>query len=156
MITTFTKPAPKPIRLPKSAKSPKRPTVPREAVPLEETEQFVVVDWLRWHKIKFHASPNGGYRHPSTAIRMKRMGCSPGFPDIIIFTPPPAYGNKYVGVAIELKRVKDSETSREQIEWLEHLTKNGWLALVAKGAGKALEILETCGYGRMNCHQEKT
>ena len=53
----------------------------------EETIQVSIVEWLRlvlpgaliWH------TPNGGWRDPREAAKLKRMGVLPGIPDIIVF-----------------------------------------------------------------------
>ena len=120
-----------------------------ESNPLEETEQLTVVDWLRMHKIRFHASPNGGLRHPAVAMKMKRMGCSPGFPDIIIVGRPPIVENGliYVGTAIEMKRRKTGTVSPEQKDWLSALKELGWACCVARGSDSAIHFLKSLGYG---------
>jgi hypothetical protein len=149
-MTTFTRPAPKPEPRKKKDRIARPQRSVPEQNPLEESEQSVVVDWLKLHNICFHHSPNGGVRHITTAMKLKRQGTSAGFPDLIILDPPPAYPGK-VGAAIEMKRRKDSHTSSEQLEWLQKLSDRGWLTFVCKGADVALEILETCGYGGRKC-----
>ncbi len=126
----------------------KRPAV-KEAVPMEDQEQLTVVEWLRANKILFHHSPNGGYRHPVTAMRMKRQGVSPGFPDLIILDRPQTVENGlvYVGAVIEMKRRKNSAVSIEQKAWLKSLAERGWKTKIAYGCDDAISFLEECGYG---------
>lgn len=120
-----------------------------EACPYEDSEQHTVVAWLTVHGILFHASPNGGFRHPVTAMRMKKLGASPGFPDIMIFDRPGFIlnGLLYVGAAIEMKRRTGGTVSEFQKGWIKALTDRGWAVTVAKGADEAIEWLESIGYG---------
>lgn len=147
-------PAPKPTRRHRGPKLPgQRKIKAIETEPLEETEQLTVVGWLIAHGIRFHASPNGGLRHPVVAQRMKRMGCSPGFPDIMIFDPPPKRrdpdtGMLFVGAAVEMKRRKSGVVSPEQKDWLAALKERGWAAAVCRGCDEALAFLQSLGYGR--------
>lgn len=138
-------PCPKPERKIKERKPGVRKVTSIESVPTEANEQMVVVDWLRWHGLLFSATANGIYTHPVSMSKMKRLGVSPGLPDILLFTPPPAYPG-VVGVSIELKRRKGGIVSHEQLEWKEKLQKVGWLSYIALGADQAIEILEACGY----------
>lgn len=146
-------PVPKPVSnkktySKKTFKAPKITTI--ESNPLEEVEQITVVDWLSVHNIRFHASPNGGLRHPVVAMRMKRMGCSPGFPDIMIFDRPRIVENGliYVGAAIEMKRRKGGKVSPEQREWIEALKELGWACCIARGCDEAIEFLKELGYDK--------
>lgn len=116
----------------------KRPAI-KELVPLEETEQATVIEWLKLHNVLFSANvPDRRY--------CKRMGYSPGLPDLVIFQKPPAYNGQFVGCAIELKRRKGGIVSPEQRIWIEKLQKEGWIAVVCAGADEAILILEQCGY----------
>jgi hypothetical protein len=119
-----------------------------EQNPLEAMEQETVAQWLDLHKVFYNISISGAFLHPATFNRLKRMGYKRGLPDVIIFDPPPAYNGKFKGVALEMKRRKGGIVSDEQRTWLEKLANLGWLSYVARGADEAIEILETCGYGR--------
>lgn len=114
--------------------------------PSEDAEQLVVVQWLKLQGVLFHHSPNGGNRHIITATRLKAQGCSKGFPDLIILDPPPCGG--YVGAAVEMKKVKGGTLSPEQRAWLMELELRKWKAKCCKGAGDAIEWLQSLGYGR--------
>lgn len=106
---------------------------------LEDAEQLDVVRYLTLKKVRFHHSPNGGKRHMKTAVEMKALGVSPGFPDLIVFPADDA------PIAIEMKRVKGSTTSPEQKEWLSFLNGQGWRVCVAFGSGQAIDFLQECG-----------
>lgn len=67
-----------------------------------------------------------------------------GVSDFIVFDPTPRGG--YIGLAIEMKRVKHSATSVEQIEFLRKMAERGYLAVVTKGAAAAEEVLRRAGF----------
>jgi hypothetical protein len=119
-------------------------------IPLEEDEQIAFVQWCKLNDILVHHSGNelGG----STAAikargrKMKKMGTSKGFPDLLVFIP--VYGvngrvDAYQMCAIEMKRRKGSTTSKEQKEWLEVLQASGAMCAVCKGADEAIRFVET-------------
>lgn len=118
-----------------------------QLIPSEDSEQFLVVDWLRRHNILFHHSPNGGKRHITTAMRLKRQGTQPGFPDLIILDPPPVFPHIH-SVAIEMKRKKGGKTSDEQKRWLTVLEQRGWYTAICNGGDEAIKTLERLGYGK--------
>ena len=144
----------------KSGAKVKAPRAPRKdsGIPTEEAEQIAVADWLRLHRIRFHHSPNGGIRdfkmdpktgkqYSVTAIKMRRMGTSNGFPDLMILDAPPLLPTA-PGVMVEMKRTKGGVVSDEQKEWHEYLRSRGWKVMVARGADEAIRFLESYGYGR--------
>lgn len=120
------------------------------AVPLEEDEQMAFVQWCRLNHIIVHHSGNeiGGSTSAmkARAVKMKKMGTSKGFPDLLVFIP--VYGTTgdvdcYQMCALEMKRKKGSTTSKEQKEWLKVLTESGVLCSVCKGADEAIKFIET-------------
>ena len=119
------------------------------AVPLEEDEQIAFVQWCRLNHILVHHSGNeiGGSTSAmkARAVKMKKMGTSKGFPDLLVFIP--VYGTTgdvdcYQMCAIEMKRKKGSTTSKEQKEWLEVLRASGVVSAVCKGADEAINFVE--------------
>ena len=120
-----------------------------EQVPLEQDEQIAFVQWCRLKGIIVHHSGNeisGSTKALKIrAIKMKRMGTSKGFPDLLVFVPiKGATGevDSYQPLAIEMKRRKYSTTSKEQKEWLGILEMAGIPSRVCKGAGDAIEFVE--------------
>jgi hypothetical protein len=118
-------------------------------VPLEEDEQIAFVQWCRLNHILVHHSGNelGGSTAAIKArgVKMKKMGTSKGFPDLLVFIP--VYGTTgdvdcYQMCAIEMKRKKGSTTSKEQKEWLEVLRASGVVSAVCKGADEAINFVE--------------
>ena len=121
----------------------------RMAVPKEEDEQIAFVQWCRLNHIIVHHSGNelGGSTAAIKArgVKMKKMGTSKGFPDLLVFIP--VYGatgdaDCYQMCAIEMKRRKGSTTSLEQKEWLKILSESGVLCAVCKGAEEAIKFVE--------------
>lgn len=118
--------------------------------PKEEDEQMAFVQWCRLNHIIVHHSGNeiGGSTPAmkARAVKMKKMGTSKGFPDLLVFIP--VYGTLgeidcYQMCAIEMKRIKGSTTSREQKEWLTILEASGVICAVCKGAEKAIEFIDS-------------
>lgn len=118
-------------------------------VPLEEDEQIAFVRWCRLQDIRVHHSGNeiGGSTSAmkARAVKMKKMGTSKGFPDLLVFIP--VYGvtgkiDAYQMCAIEMKRRKGSTTSPEQKEWLKVLQASGVMSAVCKGAEEAISFVQ--------------
>lgn len=122
----------------------------------ETVEHVRLVAVLEASGLVYHHSPNGGWR-PGTkgGGQLRRMGCQPGFPDILILSPTGMVN----GAVIELKR-PDAEPaapwrsppwaysvfSDDQQKWLARFESMGWAALVAYSAEQAVDGLVACGY----------
>lgn len=104
----------------------------------EDWHQMMFVQWLRKNhsnKLIVFAVPNGGKRGIVEAQRMKLTGTTPGVSDlIIIFTDL----SKRVCFA-EMKKVKRSSTSDEQLEFLMKMDGAGHGTFIAKGVKDAIE-----------------
>lgn len=121
-----------------------------KSVPLESDEQQAFVQWCRLNNILVHHSPlefNSSSRAVKTrAIRMKKMGTSKGFPDLLLFIPVRGITGRidtYQMCAVEMKRQKGSTTSPEQKEWLKVLELAGIPCAICKGAEKAIEFVNS-------------
>lgn len=107
-------------------------------VPTEADEARTLVSYLRLRGYRFHHSPNetgSSMEARRRAIRVKREGTSPGFPDYLIITSRGV-------IAIELKRTKGGTVSPEQREWIEALNVAGVPAYVCRGAEQAIKLVE--------------
>jgi hypothetical protein len=112
-------------------------------VPLEAQEADSLMAYLRERGLMFTHIKNeaGGSMVRDgknwKAIWDKRDGVSKGFPDFAIVLP-------MIGLAlVELKRIKGSVTSQEQLEWVDALnTCPGVEARVCKGAITAIAFIE--------------
>jgi len=108
-------------------------------VPTEKQECEVLVAYLRvrGHKFTHIANETGsGHTAQMMGMRNKRQGVSKGFPDYLIIVA----GNF---IAIEMKRVKGSATSKEQKDWIEALNNAGVEARVCKGATEAIKFIRS-------------
>ncbi len=76
---------------------------------------------------------------------LKDEGMQPGFPDLLIFDPPPA-GPEFIGVALEMKEPNGRDASEAQQDWLIALAARGWKTNVCFGAVEALRWLAELGY----------
>lgn len=119
-------------------------------VPLEEDEQIAFVQWCRLNHILVHHSGNElGGSTPALkrrGVKMKKLGTSKGFPDLLVFIPVHGATDKvdcYQMCVIEMKRKKGSRTTKEQREWLEVLAMCGMPSRVCKGAGEAIDFVES-------------
>jgi hypothetical protein len=107
----------------------------------ESQEGETLVAYLRVRGVKFSHIPGETGGTPEAkrrAVRVKRQGYSRGTPDYLIALPG-------VGMLfIELKRVKGSHTSPEQLEWVEVINQcPGSEAIIAHGAQEAIEHIES-------------
>ena len=118
-----------------------KPAAPRKHG--EHEEQVALFDWAalrqgRYPELRLlHAIPNGGKRDKFVAIQLQREGLKPGVPDVCL---PVARGGWH-GLYIELKWAKNKPTDH-QLEWLEALTAQGYLAVVCYGWQEAVEVIE--------------
>lgn len=119
-----------------------------DRIPTEDSEQMEVVRFLRIKGIPHHHSPNEsspGNQGKMRSMKMKKMGTSAGFPDLLIFLPVTGIDGEvesYQPIAIEMKRKKGSNTSKEQKLWLNRLELAGIPSYVCKGADEAKEKIQ--------------
>ncbi len=103
----------------------------------EDAEQEAVVEYCDLLHIPIVHIPNEGKRSLSYAARMKRMGLRSGFPDLFVTL---ARGG-YHGLFIEMKYGKN-KTTKEQKEWLELLSTEGYACAVCYNAAEAIKVIE--------------
>lgn len=119
-------------------------------VPTESAEQRAVFEWAermsgRWPELKLmYHIPNEGKRSRITGARMKAEGMRGGVPDICL---PVARGGHH-GLYIEMKRVKNSRVTKEQLEWIEDLVAQGYVAAVCRGCDEAISLITRYLSGR--------
>ena len=113
-------------------------------VPLEDAEQRVIFQWAAMETAArpelglLYAIPNGGKRAIKTAVALKKQGVKRGVPDMCL---PVARGG-YHGLYIELKRQKGGVVSETQKIWITALAKQGYKAVVCKGAEEAIGTIK--------------
>ncbi len=95
-----------------------------------DSEDDVQAGFFSWIEIQapripelnlFFAVPNGGFRHLTTAMRLKKTGVKAGIPDTFL---PVSRGGKH-GLWIEFKSAK-GKTSISQNQWIERLKIEGY------------------------------
>lgn len=124
-----------------------------EYIPLEDDECIIFANWLRVNNIP-HAhianeSRSGSRSAMIRGAKLKRMGQSRGVWDYEIFVP--VYGvdktiDDYQLIKIEMKRKKGGTLSPEQITWGEIYKTAGIPHKVCKGAGEAIEFVQSFMY----------
>ena len=124
----------------------KRRTVARAGAayqPTEEAEQAAVFEWATLMQpqfpelsLLFHI-PNGGWRAPATAAKLKAQGVKPGVPDLFL---PVARGG-FHGLWIEMKRRSGGKVSPNQRDWIMELTYQHYRAEVCQGAEEACDLI---------------
>lgn len=100
--------------------------IAKEKTPSEDREQMLFIQWFRRNYadiVIFHI-PNGGYRRPSEAARLKAMGVTPGVPDLFI----PKWH-----LFIEMKKSKGGKLSLDQNLMIAYLESVGYKCLVGYG-----------------------
>ena len=81
--------------------------------------------------------PNGGYRHPKEAIKLKKMGVKAGVSDLFLAYPNPHYH----GLWIELKSEK-GKLSPEQKHWLNLMEEVGYGVAVSYSIEDTFDVLQ--------------
>lgn len=112
-------------------------------IPTESREQKTLFEWAklmegRWPELGLlYHIPNEGKRSRTTGARMRAEGLRSGVPDICL---PVARGGHH-GLYIELKRVKNSRVTKEQLEWISALVAQGYVAAVCRGCDEAISLI---------------
>lgn len=103
----------------------------------ESDEQAAVVDYCRLKRIPVYHIPNEGKRSYQTAAKLKRLGMSPGVPDLCI----PVARGRYHSLYIEMK-AKGGKPTKNQREWIMLLRSQGMCAAVCVGASNAIDLID--------------
>ena len=110
----------------------------------EDLHQQAIFEWAQYNYRKYpelekllFAIPNGGSRHRLEAINLKKQGVKAGISDITLQV---ARGG-FHGLWIELKAGKN-KAQPSQLEFIEAVRKQGYLAKVIYGSTAAIELIE--------------
>lgn len=123
----------KSYRLQSPKPPPGKPVTPEQlaASGSEDGHQSALFCWAALNTEQYpqlknlFAIPNGGNRHIVEAIKFVGTGTRKGVPDTFLAWP----SKHFAGLFIELK-VGKNKPSKEQEEWLERLTKAGYMTSV--------------------------
>ena len=104
----------------------------------EHLEQVKFVQRVRHfrHDLLIFAVPNGGYRNPKEAVRLKAEGVLAGVPDLILARA----AGKYHGLYLEFKTPK-GKTSDDQKKVIEKLELEGYCVKVVRSCEAAWAAL---------------
>jgi len=109
----------------------------------EDLEQQALFEWAEYNMSRFpelrwlFSIPMGGYRPIPTGIRMRLTGAKKGVVDIAL----PVARHGYHGLFLEMK-IHPNKPFKEQLEFIEFVTTNGYLAKVCYSAEEAIETIE--------------
>ncbi len=106
----------------------------------EEELQIQVAQWLNMWGVLWMHCPNEGKRSRRLGAKLKRMGLSPGVPDVLIFEAWQDGDFSGHGIAIELKTAKGRLTTQQE-QWLDDLERRGWLTAVCRSLD---EVMAEC------------
>ena len=105
-------------------------SVPSEAWEQEQLFKWSSVQQISSPELRYMVSSMAGVRlSMGAAVKAKRQGNKPGFPDIFL----PVNNGEFNGLFIELKRIKNGVASTDQIRWIQHLSSQGFKAVVCNG-----------------------
>ena len=85
-----------------------------------------------------NGSLNGVRLSIGQAVKAKRCGEKRGYPDIFL----PVSRKGFHGLYIELKKKRGGVVSKEQAEWLDRLSTQGFFAIVCRGYDSAVKAIE--------------
>ncbi|MEG0900271.1 MAG: VRR-NUC domain-containing protein [Oscillospiraceae bacterium] len=120
-------------------------------VPLESVEQQCLFRWSTFASGKYpelellYHIPNEGKRSKATGGKLVAEGLKKGVPDICL----PVARSGYNGLYIELKRIKGSQKSAEQIQWIENLINQNYIAMFCYGWEEASKTIINYLEGRI-------
>jgi len=115
----------------------------KEWMPTEHEEQVAVIDWAnkicgqRRELNLLYAVPNGGQRNKAVAGKLKAEGVKSGVSDLVL----PVARGRYHGLYLEMK-AKNGNLTTNQAWWLTELSRQGYCALWARGADRAIYLLQ--------------
>lgn len=126
LCTTFNRPVPDRYNTVYDEQKKIRAARTKSEIPTEHEEQKNFVKWFRiqYPKVKIFAIPNSAARSPELSSYLRAEGLTKGVPDLYI----PEWH-----LWIEMKRIKGSVTSPEQLDWAEYLLGIGDKHLFAFG-----------------------
>ena len=87
--------------------------------------------------------PNEGHRTVMTGAMLKRLGLRKGFPDVLLLARSPLYGMLFIEMKSEFGR-----PTKEQLEYLDFLRRQGYAACLCYGWDAARRCIEDYLNGR--------
>jgi len=108
---------------------------------MNPTEHQIQSAFFKWWDMNYRsplawAVPNGGFRHITTAIKLKLEGVRPGIPDVFISIPK----GKWSGLFLEFK-TKTGTLTKPQKFYLDALSKAGYQTAVVRSVDEAISVV---------------
>ena len=108
----------------------------------EHLEQCLLVQWFRLEYAQYSkclwAIPNGGARHITTAMRLKREGALAGVSDLFLMIP----NKDKHGLFIEMKSAKGAKIQQNQLDFISLAKSMNYDAEVCFGFEEAREKIK--------------
>lgn len=128
----------------------------KELLQGEDLLQAQQIRWFRYQYPKLNtllfAIPNGGYRHRTTAVRMKRTGVVAGVYDLFLSVPSGGYNGLYIE-----NKVGYNKLTISQMKFGEAVKKKGYAVAVCKTMDGFIEVVEQYFRGHyVNGYNETT
>lgn len=120
-------------------------------MPKESTETEWLFQWAEIMAVKYpelesmYHITNEGKRSRIAGARLKRQGLKKGMLDLCL----PCARCGCHALYIEMKRMKDGRPSKEQLEWIDRLTRQGNMAMICEGWQQAADVIEGYLEGRL-------
>ena len=114
-----------------------------QPIPSECSEQVAIFKRAhlyarRYPELRFlNGSLNGVRLTIGQAVKCKKAGMREGHPDIQL----PVCRGGYIGLYIELKRIKGGKISPAQKDWAEFLISQGYMHRFCKGCDEAWDVI---------------
>lgn len=112
---------------------------------MREGEHNLQVGCVRWFRLQYpklapllFAIPNGGWRNPTVAAKLKAEGVMPGVPDMFLAYPH----GQFHGLWIEMKNGKAGRVSDSQSEMHEHLRGQFYRVEVVRTAEQFVQVVQ--------------
>jgi len=117
-----------------------KPTYPLETYEQQDFVKYArsVLSAYRLPEHLLFAIPNEGVRNVRNASRMKAEGMTKGVPDLFLAIPMKGFH----GLFIEMKRVKGSNISQEQKDFISDLKAQGYSCHICKGCEEAIKVFD--------------
>lgn len=111
----------------------------KRKIPHEELEQMFFVKWLRTQRLPHTHVANERIATIAFKNKLKAMGVSAGFPDMVVFLP-----NKILFIEMKRQEKSLSRTSPNQKEWVEVINMYDYAkAKVCYGSGEAIDFVSS-------------
>jgi len=112
---------------------------------MREGEHNLQVGCVRWFRLQYpklapllFAIPNGGWRNPTVAAKLKAEGVMPGVPDLFLAYPH----GQFHGLWIEMKNGKAGRVSDNQAEMHELLRDQFYRVEVVRTAEQFVQVVQ--------------